>query len=93
MCANVTNDTEYSKTTYKKGIIVFIIHANSGWEKIAGGSHVTIYFADPGFASDGESNNPTLYDPVEVMMVELKVPLEHLMVFFLKKELLIPKLL
>lgn len=63
MCANVTNDTEYSKTTYKKGIIVFIIHANSGWEKIAGGSHVTIYFADPGFASDGESNNPTLYDP------------------------------
>ncbi|MCR5285514.1 MAG: hypothetical protein K6D95_07940 [Treponema sp.] len=42
---------------------IFIIHANSGWEKLAKGSHVSIFFGNPGSAKDGELNNPTLYDP------------------------------
>ena len=50
-------DPDGKKTT------IFVIHANSGWEKLANGSHVAIYFSNPGAASDGEFNTPTLYDP------------------------------
>ena len=56
------NPVKYTDPDGKKTTI-FIIHANSGWEKFVKGSHVAIYFSNPGNASDGESNNPTLYDP------------------------------
>lgn len=42
---------------------VFIIHANSGWEKLANGSHVAIYFSNPGPDKDGDYYTPSLYDP------------------------------
>ncbi len=42
---------------------VFIIHANSGWEKLVNGSHVAIYFSNPGVNKYGELNPQILYDP------------------------------
>ena len=42
---------------------VIIIHANTGWEKLVGGSHVAIHFSNPGIDSYGEITLPSLYDP------------------------------
>ena len=42
---------------------VLIIHANSGWEKLANGSHVAVHFSDPGTDSYGEFIPASLYDP------------------------------
>lgn len=44
--------------------IVFIIHANTSWEKLAKGSHVAVLFQSPGYSErDKEYMDPTLYDP------------------------------
>lgn len=42
---------------------VIIIHADSGWEKLANGSHVAVHFSNPGKDKFGDSYRETLYDP------------------------------
>ena len=46
-----------------KETTVMIIHANTGWEKFAGGSHVAVHFSNPGVDEYNYQIGQTLYDP------------------------------
>ncbi|TWI71583.1 hypothetical protein JM98_02581, partial [Treponema putidum] len=62
------NPVKYVDPDGKKTTIM-IIHANSGWEKLLGGSHVAIHFSNPGKTSSGDFELPTLYDPSGSYMI------------------------
>jgi hypothetical protein len=44
-------------------VVIYIRNKNDWWDKKLGGAHVALYVSDPGPSKEGDSSQPSLYDP------------------------------
>jgi hypothetical protein len=57
------NPVKYVDPDGKTTVVIYIWNKNEFWNGIAGGTHVAVYFSNPGPSKRGDVNQPALYDP------------------------------